>query len=283
VTARCLCAFRGSLGSIPPLYEDIFKDGPNSDALQYIVKERSQLVEFLIDLIEPAKEFTVSTSPEGTRRGSNARELNKYNELNLHKPMNRYAVICQLQRFGKSIVVLLNSLNKEGNPAMREMNTTLDADTAGDTIKSEVEGAEFQKGKEEWFFVNGISGEPFWVKAAWNRIAKVFHREVIGVLNRSEGILWDMLECAGEQSRPGEGSNLVNSTESSRRAQNTLKDKLQAASGEQVVVIAHSQGCLRLCSVLQELQNDNAELLQRLRVFTFGNPSHDWGFELYHV
>jgi hypothetical protein len=32
--------------------------------------------------------------------------------------------------------------------------------------------------------------------------------------------------------------------------------------------------------VLQELQNDNAELLQRLRVFTFGNPSHDWDFEL---
>jgi hypothetical protein len=280
VTARCLCAFRGSLGSIPPLYEDIFKDGPNSDALRYIVKERSQLVEFLIDLIEPAKEFAVSTSPEGTRRGSNARELNKYNELNLHKPMNRYAVICQLQRFGKSIVVLLNSRNKEGNSAMREMNTTLDADTAGDTIKSDVEGAEFQKGKEEWLFVNGISGEPFWVKAACNRIAEVFHREVIGVLNRSEGILWDMLECAGEQSRPGEGSNLVNSTESSRRAQNTLKDKLQAASGEQVVVIAHSEGCLLLRSVLQELQNDNAELLQRLRVFTFGNPSHDWDFEL---
>ncbi|CEL11024.1 hypothetical protein ASPCAL14131 [Aspergillus calidoustus] len=48
VTARCLCALRGSLGSIPPLYEDIFKDGPNSDALRYIVKERSQIVvEFL--------------------------------------------------------------------------------------------------------------------------------------------------------------------------------------------------------------------------------------------
>ncbi|KAL2855602.1 hypothetical protein BJX68DRAFT_263958 [Aspergillus pseudodeflectus] len=231
VMTRSLCSFRGSLGNIPRLYEDVFKDGPNSDAVRYIVKEHSQLAEFLIDVIEPAKEFAVSTSADGTPRGSNARVLNEYNELNLHKSMNRYAVICTLQRFVKAIV-------------------------------SDVEGAEFQKGKEEWFFVNGISGEPFWVKAACNRIAEVFHREVIGVPNRSEGILWDMLECAGEQSRPGEGSNLVNSTESSRKAQNKLKDKLQAASGEQVVVIAHSQGCLLLRSVLQELQNDSADLLQ---------------------
>jgi hypothetical protein len=283
VTTRSLCAFRGSLGSIPQIYEDIFQDGPNSDALRYIFKERSQLADFLIDLTEPAKEFAVSTSSDGTPRGSNARELNEYNELNLHKYMNRYAVICQIQRLVKSIVNLFDGRQKAGDAAKLEMNTTLDTDTASDIIKSDGEGADFQKGKEEWFFINGIAGEAFWVKAACNRIAEVFQREVTGVLNRSEGFMWDMLECAGDQNKSAEGSNLLDSTESTRRAQKTLKEKLQASSIEQVVSIAHSQGCLVLRSVLQELQNDNQDLLQRLRVFTFGNPSRDWDFDLGHA
>jgi hypothetical protein len=283
VTARSLCAFRGSLGSIPQIYEDIFKDSPNSDALRYMLKERSHLVDFLIDLIEPAKEFAVSRSADGTPCGSNARELNEYNELNLHKPMNRYEVICQVQRLVKSIVNILDGRRKDGDAAKLEMNTSLDADTASDIVKSDVEGADFQKGKEEWLFINGIAGEAFWVKAACNRIAEVFQREVTGVFNRSEGLLWDMLECAGDQNMAGEGSSLVDSTESSRKARSTLKDKLQAASAEQVVVIAHSQGCLLLRSVLQELQKDEAGLLQKLRVFTFGNPSHDWAFQLGHA
>ncbi|KAL3486946.1 hypothetical protein BJX62DRAFT_241525 [Aspergillus germanicus] len=248
---------------------DMFKSAEDqADALRYIIKERSQLAEFLIDLIEPAREFAVSTSSDGTPRGSNARELNEYNELNLHKPMNRYAVICQLQRLVKSIVILFDNRKEEGNSGKLEMNTTLDADTAGYIVKSDAEGAEFQKGKEEWFFVNGISREPFWVKAVCNRIAEVFQREVTGILNRSEGLFWDMLECAGDQNTSGDGSNLVDSTESSRRAQKTLKEKLQASSAQQS---------------RSELQKDNQDLLQRLRVFTFSNPSRDWDFDLGHA
>ncbi|KAL4885951.1 hypothetical protein BJY04DRAFT_214144 [Aspergillus karnatakaensis] len=283
VTKRSFSALRGYLGRAPAIYEEVFKDSPNWDAMKYIIDERSQLAEFLIDLIEPAKEFAASTSPDGAPKGSNNRELNEYNELNLHKPMNRYAVICQVQRLVKSIVIIFDSRQKEASLDKLEMNTKLELDNTGGSVKSDVEDANFRKDKEKWFFVNGVGGEPFWVKSACNRISETFKREVTGIFNRSEGLLWDLVECAGGRNKSDEGPSLVDRTESSRRARKTLKDKLQATSAEQIAVIAHSQGCLLLRLVLQDLQKNNPDILQKLRVFTFGNPSYDWDFELGHT
>ncbi|KAL4871339.1 hypothetical protein BDV12DRAFT_194407 [Aspergillus spectabilis] len=139
---------------------------------------------------------------------------------------------------------LKSSLNK------LEMNTTLSLDSSG-VIESDLEGVGFES--EKWFFINGIGGEPYWVKSACNKIAETFQRGVTGVFNRSEGLLWDLIE---------------KQQASSKESKRGIKG---ASSAEQIIVIAHSQGCLLLRLVLQQPVTDNADLLGKLRVFTFGD------------
>ncbi|KAH7489393.1 hypothetical protein FOMA001_g2245 [Fusarium oxysporum f. sp. matthiolae] len=151
--------------------------------------------------------------------------------------------------------------------------------------------------KEKWLFVNGIATELFWLHLACKKLAKWYSREVTGVYNRGDGILWDLIECAGERDVEGMGRaesqrELIQRTRSSMNAQRKLEEQLRAALGQtgegkkyaHVVVIAHSQGCLLLRLALEELVtadlpgtgNFRKTMLDRLCVFTFGNPSVDW-------
>ncbi|KAL5335315.1 hypothetical protein BJX70DRAFT_401730 [Aspergillus crustosus] len=275
ITKRAIRAMSTYLGHAPEIYDAVYKSGPNQDAIKYILKERAQLVQFLIDLVEPAKRFATSDSVNGNPAGGNQR--NRFNELDLHDAMNRYAMVCQAQRLVKSLVIIF----KKGSPGETfdtlNMDTTLEHDVPA-IIESTKKDTPFP---EEWFFINGIGGEPHWVKAACERLADHFGRQVTGVFNRSEGLLWDLVECSGERSPTGGQSDLVERTQSSKSAQNILKEKLKAATAKKVVLIAHSQGCLVTRLVLQELVNEeNEDLLARLRVFTFGNPSYDWKFPI---
>jgi hypothetical protein len=156
--------------------------------------------------------------------------------------------------------------------------------------------------KEKWLFVNGIAGELSWLRLACEKLAERYSRGVTGIFNRGDGILWDLVECAGERSAQGTGSaasqkRLVQRTMSSLYAQKALKHELEKALNDDgtahVVMIAHSQGCLLLRLVLEELVNgddkddEDEERSERLRnamqtrlcVFTFGNPSLDWKLE----
>ncbi|EKG18571.1 hypothetical protein MPH_04169 [Macrophomina phaseolina MS6] len=154
---------------------------------------------------------------------------------------------------------------------------------------------------EKWLFVNGIANELFWLHLSCKKLAKWYSREVTGVYNRADGILWDLVECAGQRDRYGKGSvesqkNMVVRTRSSQLAQESLKEQLQAAleqakdgkKYEYVVMIAHSQGCLVLRLVLEQLLDQGSESIhetmrERLCVFTFGNPSVDWKMDPQHV
>lgn len=113
---------------------------------------------------------------------------------------------------------------------------------------------------------------------------KKFKRKVRGIFNESDGIFWDLLECAGERNADGTAS-IAERTRSSIAAQGKLRDKLEnylmKDNMDKIVVIAHSQGCLLPRLVLEELQlpqysNLRDRMKNRLRVFTFGNPSLDW-------
>lgn len=150
---------------------------------------------------------------------------------------------------------------------------------------------------EKWIFINGIATEPFWLHLACKKLAKWSSREVTGVYNGGDGILWDLIECAGERDERGVGNvtsqkNLIQRTKSSRRAQESLQGQLETAlqrptegpgSYSHIVVIAHSQGCLILRLALEHLiENKGWDIptlmLQRLCIFTFGNPSVNWQF-----
>ncbi|GLA32886.1 hypothetical protein AnigIFM63326_001531 [Aspergillus niger] len=284
VTRRTFRALRPFLGRVPVVYEGIFSNNLNWEALEFILSERYKLMGFLIDLVDPAKLFTAGNSTDGKPSNGNG-ERNTYNELDFNMPMNRHAAICQLQRLAKSLAYLLKNESSALSLSDIRMDTTLENDYGGD-VGSKLQGD--NSSKERWFFINGIAGEPYWSRLACDKLGDTFKRNVTGVLNRSEGILWDLIECAGERDLEN-GQGLVKRTKSSEEAQKKLEAQLRNtlpqgddihADPIKVVVIAHSQGCLLLRLVLQKFVHEGKNL-ENLRVFTFGNPCYDWNFDVY--
>jgi hypothetical protein len=125
---------------------------------------------------------------------------------------------------------------------------------------------------------------------------------ITGVFNRSDGVIWDLIECGGER-RPQDTNKkniedrtskptLSSRTASSREAQGQLSQILREAlsdsktSKRDIIMIAHSQGCLLLRLALEQIHSDaDAEtrsvMLTHLRIFTFGNPAYDWDVHAY--
>lgn len=109
------------------------------------------------------------------------------------------------------------------------------------------------------------------------------------MFNRSDGIIWDLIECGGERNEKNK-KTLLQMTKSSMDAQNILKKELvnslwpstNEKATHEVVMIAHSQGCLILRLVLQNILEEyktkaqRYDLINRLNIFTFGNASLDW-------
>jgi len=283
------------------IWEGIFTNDINADKLSYIRQHKLDLAKFFLDLVEPAKLFVTTDSTYGRPSEDNVHgEANPYNELNLTSAKNRNAVIYQLQRLAKSLVVIL-AINKDRDPWIKpedvEMNISLKSDFRNGTalpatFYAKLERSEGNELKERWLFVNGIAGEYDWLKLSCDKLKNRFQREIAGIFNRSDGILWDLIECAGERSLANR-KTLVQRTRSSMEAQSRLRYELETAlwpsasegetPSEYVVMIAHSQGCLLLRQVLQDLlhaypreHERRKDMKSRLRVFTFGNPSMDW-------
>jgi hypothetical protein len=293
ITASILNAFVITVGKLPFIKAGILSNKATAAILGHIWSERATLARFIIDLIEPAKGY-VKTNLDGTIERDDVR--GKYNELDFSDLSNGRAAISQLQRFAMSIIFLLikmaTALDNDFNNIDMTNETRLASDVElGKTIDvSPATGN--QRLKEKWLFVNGIAGELSWLRLACQKLADRYSREVTGVFNRGDGILWDLIECGGERSDQGTGSvagqrQLVQRTVSSKRAQEALKNELKKAleDGEtaDVVMIAHSQGCLLLRLALEELVNGSETLRNamknRLHVYTFGNPSLDWNLE----
>lgn len=175
------------------------------------------------------------------------------------------------------------------------------------------------KRAETWLFVNGIAGEYYWNHLAVSKIQDFFfdrdehpddnsedavarRTQIKGVFNRSDGILWDLIECAGERrpqavvakksSNHSSKAPLSSRTESSREAQVELSKALRSAlsdsktSRKDIIMIAHSQGCLLLRLALEEIYHDTQEdfkgvMRAHLHVSTFGNPAYDWDVHAY--
>jgi hypothetical protein len=185
---------------------------------------------------------------------------------------------------------------------VREPDTKLDTDriqtTPDDLIRVTSESTTGWPSEKHWLFVNGICGEYYWLDLSCKKLKARFGRETVGVFNRGDGILWDLVECAGERSAREQGSTgsqdrLIRRTASSRAAQELLRKNLELMIGQAdpdsdpagpdygLVVVAHSQGCLLLRLALEELiynsdDTTRQKMKDRLCVFTFGNPSVHW-------
>lgn len=101
-----------------------------------------------------------------------------------------------------------------------------------------------------------------------NRLAITFKRPVLGIHNRTRGIIFDVFECLVQR-------NFSYATGDIRSTYRVLKKVLYDPSKSKVVFICHSQGgiegSLVLDWLLQELPQD---LLSKLEVYTFGNAAN---------
>ncbi len=110
-----------------------------------------------------------------------------------------------------------------------------------------------------------------------NRLALTFKRPVIGVHNRTKGIIFDVIECMVQR-------NFGYATGDIRAAYTIVKEKLYNPQYTKVVFILHSQGGIEggmvLDWLLQELPQN---LLSKLEVYTFGNASNHFNNPHRHI
>ncbi|KAI9371070.1 hypothetical protein BJX61DRAFT_535112 [Aspergillus egyptiacus] len=324
-------------GSLCSIREAVFMNEVNATTLILIRDQASELGRFLLDLVEPAKGYY---DADGGRDDHDDEQLKEgqegdrhllyaeFNELDFTRHMNFHAAVCQAQRLVKSVIFLLSMLFRP--VVFREINMTAETQVESDRgmgstwdtneqqqVSKKEAGVVVVKGKktsaespvkvedEKWLFVNGIAGERFWLRLACDKLRAMFSREILGIFNRGDGVLWDIIECAGQRSAYKRDSEpdintvvrrqrtLIDSTASTREAQRILHAELKQAllennQSQYIVMIAHSQGCLLLRHVLEDLivtATTNMALREKLRklcVFTFGNPSLHWKTQREH-
>jgi hypothetical protein len=307
VVHRSLQATTHMLSGAALIWRGIFTNGMNEDALYFILNHLYDLLGFLYDLVKPGNVVPTYAADGVIENGADGADGtdefpgggNPYNELDLRREQNRDAIVYQVQRVALTFINILQMGRKTPPQGLTDlqMNVRLlsDFDANGNppspTYVSRFEERLESPRNEKWLFINGIANELTWFQRSCDKIRNTFKREVKGIYNRSDGILWDLIECCGERSAVTEKSNeLIERTQSSKAAQKSLEEELTDAlwptdgiAPDKVVMIAHSQGCLILRLVLQKLVSENPAgsqeirvMKDRLRVFTFGNPSIDW-------
>lgn len=101
-----------------------------------------------------------------------------------------------------------------------------------------------------------------------NRLALTFGRPILGVHNRTNGIIFDVIECLIQR-------NCSYATDDVRLCYRIVKEALYDPEKTKVVFILHSQGGIEgglvLDWLLQEMPQD---LLSKLEVYTFGNAAN---------
>lgn len=90
---------------------------------------------------------------------------------------------------------------------------------------------------ERWVFVNGCATNHAGLQKNIDRLAKTFGREVIGIHNKSFGLVADILECLIQRC-------FAYKTQDVRTAYFGLKPFLKSSSVKKVVLVGHSQGGL---------------------------------------
>ncbi|KAH6689818.1 hypothetical protein F5X68DRAFT_189546 [Plectosphaerella plurivora] len=298
---RSLEALTQSLSGAAMILRGIFTNETNSSSLDFILDHLSDLFTFLYDLFKPSNVVprfpAVMTNNNGAGPTASS---NPYNELDLRLEPNRKAVVYQIQRTVATLASILRvGKDVTGNRGIGDLkiNASLrsDFDAQGRpppaTYTASLPPGGVPRPDEKWLFINGIANEFVWFQRSCDKIRDTFRRDVKGVYNRSDGILWDIVECCGERSATSQSPNtLIQRTQSSGAAQDELLKELshalRAATGTpsgKVVMIAHSQGVLILRLALQRLVAENPKgtefrraMRERLWVFTFGSPSVDW-------
>lgn len=107
-----------------------------------------------------------------------------------------------------------------------------------------------------------------WMKNNLNRLALTFGRPVLGIHNRTSGIIFDVIECLVQR-------NFTYATGDVRLCFKILRQVLYDPSKSKVIFVLHSQGGIEGGLVLDWLlQETPQDLLAKLEVYTFGNAAN---------
>ncbi|KND89301.1 hypothetical protein TOPH_06028 [Tolypocladium ophioglossoides CBS 100239] len=121
---------------------------------------------------------------------------------------------------------------------------------------------------EQWVFLNGVAVGEHWMKNNLNRLALTFGRPVLGIHNRTSGIIFDVMECLIQR-------NFTYATGDVRLCFKILREVLYDPSKSKVIFVLHSQGGIEGGLVLDWLlQETPQDLLAKLEVYPFGNASN---------
>ncbi|KAK2669132.1 hypothetical protein RAB80_014658 [Fusarium oxysporum f. sp. vasinfectum] len=212
-------AMAQSLGGAALIWRAVFTNGTNEDTLSFILNHLYDLLQFLYDLGKPENVVTRFPAADGAI-DSNADEFpgrdNPYNELNLRQAENRRAIIYQVQRVALTLTAVLKIGREHVLPRgldYLDMNVSLRSDFDRD-------------GNPPPANLRLQSCGYVWFRRSCDKIRDTFKREVKGIYNRSDGILWDLIECCGEHSAATGQNSLIERTQSSRAAQRILAREL---------------------------------------------------------
>ncbi|KAL7808771.1 hypothetical protein V8C44DRAFT_153158 [Trichoderma aethiopicum] len=117
---------------------------------------------------------------------------------------------------------------------------------------------------EAWIFLNGICVGKHWLQNNVDRLSCNFHRPVVGVHNKTYGVVFDLVQCLIQRA-------LLYATSDIRDCYVKVKKALYQPGVKKVVLILHSQGGIEGGMILDWLLDEvPQDLLQILEVYTFG-------------
>ncbi|KAH6721622.1 hypothetical protein BKA61DRAFT_639613 [Leptodontidium sp. MPI-SDFR-AT-0119] len=146
-------------------------------------------------------------------------------------------------------------------------------------VQSKEEFAERRKEHEheQWIFLNGVAVGRNWLQNNVDRLALTFGRPVLGVHNKTNGIIFDVLQCLIQR-------NFTYATQDVRDCYSIVKSTLYQPHLTKVIFILHSQGGIEggliIDWLLQEVPQD---LLAKLEVYTFGNAANHFNNPHLHL
>ncbi|KAI9643488.1 hypothetical protein NHQ30_008107 [Ciborinia camelliae] len=130
---------------------------------------------------------------------------------------------------------------------------------------------------EQWIFLNGVCVGRHWLKCAVNRLALTFGRPVLGIHNRTNGIIFDVLECLIQRSLNYASMDI-------RTAYRILKGKLYDPDITRIIFVLHSQGGIEGSMIIDWLLAEiPQDLLQKLEVYTFATAANHFNNPHLHL
>ncbi|GAM86631.1 hypothetical protein ANO11243_046460 [Dothideomycetidae sp. 11243] len=124
-------------------------------------------------------------------------------------------------------------------------------------------------GRYRWIFINGIAVGKTTLRQELKVISETFNAPVLGINNRTYGLVLDLLECVYQRAFGWQ-------TEETRIAEPIIKTYLEdTVNVDKVILVAHSQGGIIASDILNVIYSEVAwnHIHDRLEVYTFGSAA----------